>query len=236
MKDPLIESVQLKLRARGYSPGPIDGDKGPMTTRAIAAYQKDEGLPIKWPGTLGPITLASLFGDDQAKEATKLSVIARPWYDLAVTKKGLHERSDNAELRAFLRSDGTTLGDPAQLPWCGDFVETCIARTCPNESLPTNPYLARNWLKFGRVCKPQLGAVLVFWRGARNGISGHVAFCAGAWSGGYYCLGGNQSDRVSVAKLGEDRLLGARWPVTFDLPDRLVMPRMSGGLLSVNEE
>ena len=39
-------AVQSELARRGYYHGPIDGDIGPMSSRAIARYQMDHGLPV----------------------------------------------------------------------------------------------------------------------------------------------------------------------------------------------
>lgn len=230
--DPVIKQIQEELIRRGFDPGPADGIVGRLTTGAVAAFQIDQGITIKWPGTIGPKTIAALFGHVPIPRS---NAVIRPWFDLAVRKKGLHEGRNYTELATFLKSDGATLGDPRQLPWCGDFVETCIACTLPHEPIPVNPYLARNWLKFGVECVPQLGAVLIFWRGKLNGISGHVAFCAGAGPGVLYCLGGNQSNTVSVTPISQNRLLGARWPTTIPVPDKIILPRMVGGKLSLNE-
>lgn len=232
----MIDNHQLQtaLKDRGFDPGLIDGIIGRKTIAAIAAFQRAEKLDIKNYGSIGPKTLAALFGEKP--EVSPL--VTKPWFDLAITKKGLHERRDIAELKTFLKADGKTLGDPSKLPWCGDFVETCIALTLRNESLPSNPYLARNWVKFGQAIKPTLGAVLVFWRGSRNGSQGHVGFYAGESTDGkrVYVLGGNQSDTISVVPLEADRLLGARWPLTASVPTKRERPLMIGGKLSINEE
>jgi uncharacterized protein (TIGR02594 family) len=232
MSDALILAVQTALKAAGFDPGPLDGDSGPLTRSAIAAYQKSKNLSIQYPGTLGAITLASLLPAAAVPGKLPL-VITRPWFDLAVTKKGLLE--GQKATAAFLRSDGETVGDPSKLPWCGDFVQTCLALSLPHEPLPANPYLARNWLKFGVECEPQQGAVLVFWRGSKTGTQGHVTFDAGAGKGVLYCLGGNQKNRVSVEPIAEARLLGARWPRTLPLPATVYQPTMVGGNLSLNE-
>jgi uncharacterized protein (TIGR02594 family) len=160
-----------------------------------------------------------------------------PWFAEAERRMGLNEMRDKAALSAFLQSDGASVGDPAKLPWCGDFVETCIALTLPDEPLPANPYLARNWLKFGVACAPAEGAVLVFWRGVRNGSSGHVGFCAGEDAGAYHVLGGNQSNAVSVARVAKTRLLGARWPRTAAAPAGVSTgPAAARGALSTDEQ
>jgi hypothetical protein len=39
-------AVQSELARRGYYHGPIDGDIGPGSSRAIARFQADHGLPV----------------------------------------------------------------------------------------------------------------------------------------------------------------------------------------------
>jgi uncharacterized protein (TIGR02594 family) len=143
---------------------------------------------------------------------------APAWYSEVERRKGLHEVKNKATLMAWLRSDGHTLGDPSKLPWCGDLVETAIRKTLPKEPIPQNPYLARNWLKFGTMVKPCLGAILVFNGGKRPPPSGHVCFYAGEDKTHYHVLGGNQSNAITVMKIAKNRLLGARWPLTAPPP------------------
>lgn len=226
--------VQRRLKERGFDPGPLDGSPGRLTTAAIGAFQAAERLDVKWPGTLGPKTLEALFGVSDRHPPPLQTAVAMPWIDLALRKKGLHEGRNHSEVSAFLKSDGHTLGDPRRLPWCGDFVETCIAVALPAEPLPTNPYLARNWLGFGEAIQPTFGAVAVFWRGSKSGTSGHVGFLAGESGASYYVLGGNQSNAVSIAPVAKSRLLGARWPRSVP-PPPVRLPRMAGGKLSLNE-
>lgn len=223
-------AVQTRLKELGFDPGPLDGLYGRQTAQAVKLFQEANMVRVKYPGTVGPLTLAALFPDGK----TVGRLIELPWLELALSKKGLIEGRDYVELSKFLRSDGKTLGDPRRLPWCGDFVETCIAVTLTEEAIPVNPYLARNWLKFGRSIAPTLGAVMVFWRGKRAGISGHVAFAVGQSKFAYYVIGGNQSNSVSVTTIHKNRLLGARWPITVDLP-RIYLPPSVGGTISVNE-
>ena len=217
-----IEWVQRRLIAHGFNPGVADGIWGRNTLNATIDFQKARNLPPT--GTLNEATVVALRAppglaptqdtDAAPKPPGKDIIDFFPWMALAIRKKGLHEKRDNADLRAFLKSDGKTLGDPASLPWCGDFVETCIAVSLPDAVLPTNPYLARNWLKFGATVTTCFGSVLVFWRGSRNGTSGHVGFYYSEDDDHYHVLGGNQTDMICVTKLTKDRLLGARLPLT----------------------
>ncbi|MFE3838868.1 NlpC/P60 family protein [Pseudogemmobacter sonorensis] len=185
-------TIQTGLRDLGYSPGAIDGLFGPQTQTAAEAWIAAAGKPAA----------AVPSGD-------------LPWMTEARRVLGRHEVRDNGWLRSWLKSDGRTLGDPAKLPWCGDFVETCIRLALPTEPFPgalgQNPYWARNWLELGERTAVTYGAVLVFERGS----GGHVGFAVGADAACYHVLGGNQSNAVTIARMERKRLLGARWPKSF---------------------
>ena len=226
--------IQTRLKQLGFDPGALDGIPGRNTTAAVLAFQRANGLADD--GVAGPATLQALFPD---RPRQRLATAGIPWLELAHRKLGLHEGRDNAALREFLVSDRHTLGDPAELPWCGDFVETCIAVTLPREPLPANPYLARNWLKFGKAVEPTLGAIAVYWRGSPQGIQGHVAFLVGRGTDGqgrgvFYNLGGNQSNSVSVSAIDSARLLECRWPLSV-ASGTIELAAMAGGRLTVNE-
>lgn len=215
------KEIQRRLTDLGYSPGPTDGIPGRLTIAALVRFQAAAGLPIKYPGTVGNITLTAL--------GLPLTPAAPLWIDEARRYLGLQERRDGAKLDDALGLDA------AGTPWCGAFVGMVIAATLPSEPLPANPLGARNWLKFGlSLPGPQVGAVAVFWRGARDGWSGHVGFVVGHDKTHLHILGGNQSDSVSVARISKDRLLGYRWPLTAPLPvvSELPMSTISASVTS----
>lgn len=54
----IVPQVQRALAAAGYYPGTPDGLIGPMTRQALAAWQRDHGLPIT--SAIDQPTLASL--------------------------------------------------------------------------------------------------------------------------------------------------------------------------------
>jgi uncharacterized protein (TIGR02594 family) len=233
-----VADIQRRLIALGYKPGPVDDRWGPKTRAAVIAFQRDHKLAPD--GVVGPKTTAVL---NAAPITLHLGDPVPPtlqlgepiWVQEGRRKMGLHETIDNAELRKFLKSDGRTLGDPSKLPWCGDFVETCIRLALPDEPVPANPYLARNWLNFGVSCpEPVVGAVAVFYRGPIAGISGHVGFVVGQDSMHLSILGGNQSNTISVSRLDKARLLGCRWPKTAG---RIVVAPMgeATGEITTNE-
>jgi len=56
--DRVVVDVQLQLRRDGYYAGPVDGALGPMTRRAITAFQADHGLAVT--STIDEPTLETL--------------------------------------------------------------------------------------------------------------------------------------------------------------------------------
>lgn len=235
MKDLFIEWLQQQLATAGFDPGTVDGIWGRDTLAALRKYQDAYSLPQT--GMADPATVLKLRNINASHEAPKQGLYSRyPWMQLALRKKGLLEGRDNAELRSFLKSDGKTLGDPAKLPWCGDFVETCVAVALAGEAIPVNPYLARNWQKFGVASEPGFGTVLVFWRTHKTkSTNGHVGFYVGEDATHFYVLGGNQSNSVSVAKLDKKRLLAARAPVTVKNFVLYKVQMTDSGPVSTNE-
>lgn len=226
--DTTVQSVQRRLIALGYSVGTAgaDGILGRNTIVAIAKFQADKALDLQYPGAIGSKTIAAL-GLDKTPALP-------PWVSLAQSKMGLNEIRDNKELSAFLKSDGHALGDPSKLPWCGDFVETCIAVSLPREPMIANPYWALNWLKFGIDVpkdKPVMGAPGV----AERDGGGHVFFVVG-WDRDYYhVLGGNQSNSVSIVRMEKGRVQGLRYPSTYPMPSNVLPFTTYNGQISVNE-
>jgi uncharacterized protein (TIGR02594 family) len=205
-------AVQRRLAAHGFDPGPIDGIFGPRTLAAISAFKRRGGLVTR--PQVGPLTWAAL---EAAPGGAPAVDRYPPWVREGLRIRGWHERADNARLRDWLRSDEATVGDPAQIPWCGDFVETCIRLTLPSEPFPgplgQNPYWALNWRHFGVACAPSLGAVISI---TRQG-GGHVGIAIGQDAGRYYVLGGNQDNAVSIAPIAKSRFEAASWrrPATW---------------------
>ena len=55
-----VKMIQAQLAALGLPVGPVDGKFGPMTDRAVRAFQEDENLTVD--GIVGPATWRRLFG------------------------------------------------------------------------------------------------------------------------------------------------------------------------------
>lgn len=224
-----VLEIQRALLARGYDIGKAGADNilGRDTTAAIAKFQKDKGLDIKWPGTIGAKTLAALglAGDAVTdKKGAAVSV----WVAEARRLLGLHEVRNAKTLDKLLRMD------TSEIPWCGGFVGYVIGATLTREPLPANPLWARNWLKLGDTVPssaPALGDVATFSRGT----GGHVGFVVGHDATALHILGGNQSNAVTIARVAKNRLLGLRWPKTGGARGPTLPKTKIGGTLSTNE-
>jgi uncharacterized protein (TIGR02594 family) len=95
------------------------------------------------------------------------------------------------------------------VPWCGVFVAECLAEA--GIASPAFAVRAKSWAGWGANLRAERlapGAVLVFERPG----GGHVGFYVGEDAVAYHVLGGNQGDRVSVARLAKERCIARRWP------------------------
>lgn len=91
--------------------------------------------------------------------------------------------------------------------WCSIFVNWI----CKELDLPrSNKVTARSWVNVGTTVRdPRPGDVVVFWREHINSWKGHVGFFLGysADLSQVFCLGGNQSNSVSVDAYGAEKVL-----------------------------
>lgn len=231
--------IQRRLAALGYSPGPSDGIPGRRTIAAVKSFQARHGLTID--GIVGPWTLKAL------NQATAPNVpelgndIVPPWIENLRQYIGLQEKRDNKKLRDYLDSDGSTVGDPAKIPWCGDGVQTPLALTLPEEVLPANPYYALNWDDFG-VPVPDgmipLGAIGTKARHDEHGklVGGHVFFIVGHDATHFHALGANQSNSICIVLIRKSDLHGTlRWPSTYPLPTRGLPPTTIDATIDASE-
>lgn len=229
-----VANVQARLKALGYEPGPIDGIRGRRTIGAVKQFQRAHGLDDD--GIVDPLSGAALFGTSRheqqqiAGKPRSAFQDAMPWLVEARRLEKTREiagKRHSSTIMGWARRLGIWYPDD-ETPWCGLFTAHCIGSQIPDEALPNNPLGARNWLKFGReVSAPVEGAIVVFWRGKRNGWQGHVGFVVGSDPAHVWVLGGNQSNQVNVRKFPRSRVLGYRWPLTAMKPGSEVA--MSGG-------
>lgn len=232
-----VKRIQLALIKHGFNPGNPDGIMGPDTEDAIIEFKQSQGLRAR--AYIGKITLRRLFGHSDKIVPNDVQL---PWLNAINQWMGVHESS--RELEKYLASDGRSVGDPDDIPWCAELLQTVIALEMPKEKfigkVKKNPFLAVNWLDFGVECELAYGAIAVFWRGSAKSWKGHLAVIIGydPKLQRYRIRGGNQSDRVCDTWISAKRLRkgGLRVPKTFIgvLPPVPIM-NSNGAVISTNE-
>lgn len=230
-----IQAVQRRLDKLGFDPGPIDSLLGPHTISAILAFKRFAGLRVR--PYIGPKTWEKLHQEylklTEQPRSNLMAYDTPPWMIEISQMMNSHEIYDNVGLSRWLASDGNTLGDPAELPWCGDAVETAIRLALPKEIVPKNPYWALNWQKWGLTTSPTYGCIISI----KRPKGGHVAFLVGQDKNRYYCLGGNQSNQIRVSPINKSRFTkrSFRWPVSYER-ERIYLPVMTSiETASINE-
>lgn len=116
---------------------------------------------------------------------------------------------------AFFADAGVPEIKDDETAWCGAFMAAVWAAIGRPDVRPPgdryNALRARQWLNVGRpVDKPLPGDIAVFERGGKNARTGHVAFVAEDRGDKIQVLGGNQSNKVTLALYAKDRVLGYR--------------------------
>lgn len=141
---------------------------------------------------------------------------------------------DNPTILGWAAELGEDMGAPYahdSIPWCGLYLAIVAKRA--GKAPPKIPLRALAWAGFGAPSSvPMLGDVLVF---TRKG-GGHVALYVGEDPHAYHCLGGNQSDAVTVTRIAKSRLFVARRPSYRVQPANVRRVFLSpAGALSQNE-
>ena len=169
-----------------------------------------------------------------AKQTTDL-----PWIVEGRQYVGMAEipgKQHNPTIQNWLRTLKAWWADD-ETPWCGTFVAHCC-RTA-NRDIPKDWFRALAWADAGeRLTAPAYGCIAVF---SRTG-GGHVGFVVGRdRSGNLMILGGNQGNKVSIAKFSKDRVVAYVWPSVNGAKnqpakDRYQLPVLvSNGAFSNNE-
>lgn len=227
-----IREIQTRLKAHGFNPGPIDGISGPRTSAAIIAFKVSKGLAAR--DYVGPITLGELRKAPGPAIAPP-KVTGEPiWLRRARQEIGVSEiagKQHSARVLSYWEKVKLPFRDD-ETPWCAGFVGAML-EDCGIKS--TRSGMARSYQNWGQPCGPIPGAIVVFWRGSKNGTSGHVGFVTGRDQyGNLMVLGGNQGDAVNVKPFETSRVLAYRWPSGFD-PSGELEAVTSDGKTSTNE-
>jgi len=119
--------------------------------------------------------------------------------------------------------------------WCGLTVAVAVHRS--GYDIVQDPLWALNWAKFGtEVQVAMLGDLLIKKRFNAQGrlIGGHVTLYIGEDNAGYYhCLGGNQSDAVSFARINRNLFSYIRrcpWKIAQPTQVRRIILSASGNI------
>ena len=95
-----------------------------------------------------------------------------------------------------------------EVAWCAAFANWVLHQNGLEKS---GKLSARSLLRVGsKVTEPIAGDLVIFWRESRSSWKGHVGFYVGETDRHILTLGGNQSNRVSIAKYSKSRVLGYR--------------------------
>lgn len=131
------------------------------------------------------------------------------WYGFAKVEWGVKEIYGKKHNPRVLEYHASTGGfDTDEVAWCSSFVNWCIAKAGVRGTRKAN---ARSWMNWGVATNnPQIGDIVVFYRGKKSGWMGHVGFYAGERGGKILVLGGNQNNSVCYQYYGKSKLLGYR--------------------------
>jgi uncharacterized protein (TIGR02594 family) len=121
---------------------------------------------------------------------------------------GVDMKTGAAVIQKYLKDGGVGL-DPKALAWCAAAMNASLAQV----GLPgTGSAKAKSFLNYGNpVTEPQHGDIVVFYRGARDGVYGHVGYVDRINpDGSVRTLGGNQSQGVNYTNFPADQVAGYR--------------------------
>lgn len=134
------------------------------------------------------------------------------WLTVARRYLGTQEKPGKANnpviVKWFADSNSPHIKDDATA-WCAAYVGGVLKEAGYTGS---GSVAARSYLNWGKpISKPRVGAITVFKRG-NSSWQGHVAFFLRDLGTHIEVLGGNQSNKVSIARYKKADLLGYRWP------------------------
>jgi uncharacterized protein (TIGR02594 family) len=151
------------------------------------------------------------------------------WIQIALAEQGQAEKAGtahNPRIVEYHAATGLKATDD-ETPWCASFVSWCLAQAGLRS---TSSAAARSYETWGvSLPTPTYGAIVTF---TRTG-GGHVGFYMGQRDGKWLILGGNQSNRVSVAPYDPNRMTSIRWPAGVPLPNA-VAPLTQSGVIRGN--
>ena len=130
-------------------------------------------------------------------------------YEIAKSQLGVKEilgGKHNSKILEYHMAGGGYTSD--EIAWCSSFVNWCLNKAA---TAGTRSSAARSFLNWGvSIDNPEIGDVVVFYRGSKSGWQGHVGFYAGEKKNKILVLGGNQGNSVCYQYYSKSKLLGYR--------------------------
>jgi uncharacterized protein (TIGR02594 family) len=145
------------------------------------------------------------------------------WYALAEAELGQAEipgKDHNPRILEYLHVAGFPDVQNDEDAWCAVFANWALVEA---GQPGTQSRMARSFLGYGKtLAKPEKGCIVVLKRGS-NPIQGHVGFYSHTKDKRVYLLGGNQSNKVSIASFAVADVLAYRMPHDTPKVDRKVV-------------
>ena len=225
-----IAEIQRALLARGYDLGPAgaDGDAGPLTIAATAAFQRAVGLVPD--GIAGPLTQKALAVADVSEKRAEPDQPG--WLVLAAAELGVKEgpgAANNPRVVQLFADAGFAGIKQDSVAWCAAAVGAMLMRA---GFKPSGSLAARAYEAWGVGLKePVLGCIATKKRG-NSSWQGHVGFVVGANRDQIFLLGGNQGDAWSIAAFKRSEFTSFRWPADVPIPAASKLPTTVAGARS----
>ena len=122
-------------------------------------------------------------------------------------------KKHNPRIMQYAKQTGLDWVKSDETSWCSIFLTWVALKAQMSKPPKKVAATARKWLHVGEeVTTPQVGDVCVFWRVKKTSWQGHVGLFVRYSDDkkSIYVLGGNQSNKVSIATQPTSRLLGGR--------------------------
>ena len=131
-----------------------------------------------------------------------------PWLKIALAELGTTEipgPQDNPRIVEY-HSATTLKATDDETPWCAAFVNWCLEKAGYKGTGSAAAVTFKEWAAKAHNLSP--GAVVVFKRPGGH----HVGFLYACEGDDLFILGGNQGNRVSIARFPASAALAFRWP------------------------
>lgn len=115
---------------------------------------------------------------------------------------------NNPKILEYSKEIGATWVKNDETAWCAIFMQWCLKQAGLKSSYQAN---ARYFLNYGLPTdRPELGDIVILWRGSPTGSLGHVGFYVKENEKTVWLLGGNQNNKVNITPFSKSQVLAYR--------------------------